>query len=123
MPFMKKYITEQCYWIMIETSLGDFFVPEEEVSNAVSDWCDVVEEEQYLPDEVSNTVKCDLLDFTDVLDTKEIYSVQREVGYGARLSAPGYLDCTEWSVFDTEQEAREYLDELTEYDEDEDEEV
>jgi hypothetical protein len=30
-------------------------------------------------------------------------------GFGARLSAPGYLDCTEWTVFDTEDEAREYL--------------
>ena len=30
-------------------------------------------------------------------------------GYGARLSAPGYLDCTDWAVFDTEDEAVEYL--------------
>jgi hypothetical protein len=41
-------------------------------------------------------------------------------GYGARLSAPGYLDCTEWNVFETEQEAREYLEEnYSEDDEDE----
>ena len=32
-----------------------------------------------------------------------------EVGYGARLSAPGYMDCTDWTVFDTEQEAIDYL--------------
>ena len=31
------------------------------------------------------------------------------VGYGARLSAPGYMDCTEWSVFDTVSEAEQYL--------------
>jgi len=31
-------------------------------------------------------------------------------GYGARFSAPGlYLDCTDWVVFDTEEEARKYL--------------
>jgi len=30
-------------------------------------------------------------------------------GYGARLSAPGYLDCTDWVIFDTEQEAIDYL--------------
>jgi hypothetical protein len=30
-------------------------------------------------------------------------------GWGARLSAPGYLDCTDWCVFDTEQEAVDYL--------------
>jgi len=31
-------------------------------------------------------------------------------GWGARLSAPGYLDCTDWCVFETEAEATEYLD-------------
>jgi hypothetical protein len=30
-------------------------------------------------------------------------------GWGARLSAPGYADCTEWAVHETEEEAREYL--------------
>ena len=34
---------------------------------------------------------------------------ERKQGYGARLSAPGYLDCTEWTVFATEDEARTYL--------------
>ena len=34
--------------------------------------------------------------------------------YGARLSASGYLDCTEWALFDTEREAVEYLLELAE---------
>jgi hypothetical protein len=45
-------------------------------------------------------------------------------GYGARLSAPGYLDCTEWTVFDTKEEAETFLDEMypdDEQDEPEDE--
>lgn len=25
------------------------------------------------------------------------------------MSAPGFLDCTEWSVFDTAEEAEQYL--------------
>lgn len=38
------------------------------------------------------------------------YAVESEVeGWGARLSAPGYLDCTEWLVCDTEAEARDEL--------------
>jgi hypothetical protein len=37
-------------------------------------------------------------------------------GYGVRLSAPGYLDCTEWEVFETEAEAEERGKELLEYD-------
>lgn len=48
-----------------------------------------------------------------------IASVKRITGYGARLSAPGYMDCTDWCVFETEKEAVEYLDEY--YPEDEEE--
>ena len=32
--------------------------------------------------------------------------------YFCRLSAPGYLDCTEWCGFATKKEAREYLRDL-----------
>jgi len=49
----------------------------------------------------------------------KVYSATIRTGVGARLSAPGYMDCTEWSVFDTEEEAQTYLDET--YPEDEDE--
>lgn len=39
--------------------------------------------------------------------------VVTESGWYARLSAPGYLDCTEWSgPFDTEEEAIEELKEM-----------
>jgi hypothetical protein len=47
-----------------------------------------------------------------------IHSVKIIRGWGARMSAPGYLDCTDWDVFDTEQEAIDYLKE--EYPESED---
>lgn len=38
--------------------------------------------------------------------------VSKIKGYGARLSASGYLDCTEWSVFKTKREAIEHLLEI-----------
>ena len=41
------------------------------------------------------------------------YSLELRTGkYGARMSAPGYLDCTDWTLFDTEEEAMEYLEEM-----------
>jgi hypothetical protein len=43
-------------------------------------------------------------------ENSEFWSLRVIGGYGARLSASGYLDCTEWSVFDTEREAREYIE-------------
>lgn len=36
----------------------------------------------------------------------EIYSAELVTGWAARLSAPGYMDCTDWSgVYDTAEEA------------------
>jgi len=35
--------------------------------------------------------------------------------YGVRWSAPGYMDATEWTVFDTEQEALDYIKEEEEF--------
>ena len=34
------------------------------------------------------------------------------VGFGVRESAPGYLDCTEWEVFETIEEAQARADEI-----------
>lgn len=38
--------------------------------------------------------------------------LEERTGYGARLSAPGYLDCTEYSVHATEREAWDALLEM-----------
>ncbi len=38
-------------------------------------------------------------------------SVKTVWGYGARLSAPGYLDATEWCVFSSLKKAKDYIDE------------
>jgi hypothetical protein len=50
-------------------------------------------------------------DVRDYTENNEAWSIEVRDGYGARLSAPGYMDCTPWSVFDTEDEARAYLHE------------
>jgi len=41
----------------------------------------------------------------------KIWTVETIKGYGARLSAPGYLDCAEWTVFKTVKEAEAFLEE------------
>lgn len=38
--------------------------------------------------------------------------VTRKGAYGARMSAPGYMDCTDWMVFKTLKEARAALNEM-----------
>ena len=49
----------------------------------------------------------------------DVTSIQLVEGYGARLSAPGYMDSTSWTVFKTRDEAEEFLRE--EYDVEEEE--
>jgi len=43
---------------------------------------------------------------------RDIISFEIKTGFGAMLSAPGYLDSTNWNVFDTVEEALKYLEEL-----------
>lgn len=44
------------------------------------------------------------------LDSDEL--IVAEDGWLARLSAPGYLDCTPWTVHASEREAHEHLEEM-----------
>src|SRR5262245_42806622 len=46
----------------------------------------------------------------DYCENTTAWVIAKVRGWGARLSAQGYLDCTEWVVFDTEAEAQEYLE-------------
>lgn len=41
-----------------------------------------------------------------------VHSVTLRKGWLARMSAPGYMDATDWMIFDTEEEANEELDRL-----------
>lgn len=43
------------------------------------------------------------------LDEEQLCEVKE--GWLARMTAPGYLDCTAWSAFKTAEEANEFLDE------------
>jgi hypothetical protein len=113
MPFMQQQITRKLTWLEVETSQGIDFLDASDFgfqwsSLAVKPWGDQDESEQEGFEEA-------LEDYVN----GEVYSVTLRVGYGARLSAPGYMDCTEWAVFDTKEEAQAYLDET--YPEDEDE--
>lgn len=105
MPFMQRQITGKQNWLKVETTQGTDFIPEELVSGVSN--CDA--------DNVDNMP----LWFNAVQQYTEGAPQEWEwiEGYGTRLSAPGYLDCTEWAVFDTPEQAQAYLDEY--YPEDE----
>jgi len=64
----------------------------------------------------------------DVYSIDEITSMRNTLGehgqpVGCRLSAAGYMDCTDWTIFATEHEAREYIEEVYDVDADTGEEL
>jgi hypothetical protein len=111
MAFMQHQITAKCNWLKVETSQGTEFVAGNLVTVRDSE-----PKTHPLSKAKREEYKKAIWEFTE----GEPESWENVQGYGARLSAPGYMDCTEWSVFDTYGEAREYLME-TYGDEDEDE--
>ncbi len=47
-----------------------------------------------------------------LLVTQEDESIECEEGFVARMSAPGYLDCTSWSAHKSEAEAVAFLERM-----------
>ena len=89
MNFMEPEITENISWWEIETTDGTYFV----------EWIDC-------PD--PHGLKDFIPSFCNSWEYKQIK------GYGARFNASGYLDCTDWQVFDTLKEAEKYIQEQLE---------
>jgi len=114
--FMQRQVTGNENWLQVETTQGTEFVRIADTSLFVrnSD-CP----SQPLTDDEREATIDNIRDYVE--DTPK--SKQNIKGYGARLSAPGYLDCTPFVVFDTQEEAEQYLtDEYPEDGEPEDDE-
>lgn len=88
MAFMERQVVHGD-WLRVETDNGTEFIPADLADK--DDWDDIA---QYIEG-----------------DVESIEDVEGVTGWGARMTAPGYLDCTPWSVFDTKQEAEDYLTE------------
>lgn len=90
-------------WYAIETTNGTEFIP--------ADLADLgLEADTILSkdDEGFVDAAASIRDYV----TGDPLEITLRTGYGARLSMPGYMDCTEWSVFDTEDEAAAWLTEM-----------
>jgi hypothetical protein len=101
MAFMQRQITGRQNWLRVETTHGTEFV------NVFDTGLDLPASSN-LADGVTEDNSSDVQRYCE----GKVQSWENIEGYGARLSAPGYLDCTEWNVYDTEQEAREALEEM-----------
>jgi len=97
-------------WVSVDGPMGGESTPAEYID------LDEVAELQKEIDE-KGEVSLEGTSLNDYFENRSAYEIEVSKGYGARLSAPGYMDATGWSVFDTEAEAREYLMETYDLDE------
>jgi len=93
MSFMQKQVLKSLYFA-VETDCGTEVVPHYVIGRT----CGTAAEA------FADYVEGEILDPEEVVECRE--------GWICRLSAPGYMDCTDWSAFDTEDECHEYLDEF-----------
>ena len=92
MSFMQPQI-EFAQYFEVDTTHGTFIVPADVVGSTMS----------AAPEAFADYVEGEVFG-DDPIEVKE--------GWLARLSAPGYMDCTDWSVFKTEEEAVQGLKDL-----------
>lgn len=111
MAFMQQQITDKRIWIEIGGNNGLTFVP-----------MDVLTKDEFnlVTLTTSNVSMHELNNVFGKYYEGTVRRINLKVGFGVRLSAPGYMDCTDWCVFDTVEEAQAYLDETYPEDEDED---
>lgn len=100
MSFMQREIYAGDYF-RVNTSHGTEFVPADVVGNK--------------PDNVHVS---ELRDYLSGKPDDEDETIEVETGWLARMSAPGYLDCTDWGAYETEQDAEDALTEMFGDDED-----
>lgn len=117
MSFMRAEITDNEQWLLVETEcdttllpLRDYGLSEEDVRRMSAELEDGVSAND--PKDAATgefALPAALRDFVygRYLRALELFS-----GYGVRASAPGYLDCTEWNLFETAEEADEAYKEL-----------
>jgi hypothetical protein len=99
MAFMQPEIL-LAIWVQIDGSHGITFLPGEvdsDLARALG--------EKHISDERMN----ELVEEAAPYYEGSIDSLEVVFGYGARMQAPGYMDCTEWSVFSTRTQAEAYL--------------
>lgn len=101
--FMNAEITEEQNWYSIDGTCGGTHVPAD-VVGTLEGLANIGDEITDDPPEFPASLRA-LADYYE----GEIQSVELIKGFGARLSASGYLDCTDWMVCDTVDEAKEAL--------------
>lgn len=97
MPFMDAVLTGKCEWAEIVTDNGTWFLPADMANFR------------------GREGRKNAVPYVD----GKIQSIRILKGYGVRLSADGYMDCTEWDFYSNLRDAKRAHRELMEECEDE----
>ena len=100
MSFMQPQVTDRMDWIELETSAGTFFFPANEVGTPDAWQGSHVDEDDGVVWQNVSVFYAEYVEPGARLESAEITT-----GFGARLSAPGYMDRTDWTVHETAAEA------------------
>ena len=112
MSFMKPEIVHGL-WLRVDTQNGTWWVPEDLVGPVFLKQDVSYEVDWYNLEEDSNlrALIIDLEDYVEA-DRTEIYELTLVEGWGGRMSAPGFLDCTEWVVLPDREDVEAVLEDM-----------
>ena len=94
--FMEPEITDKMYWLEVNGSWCNEYIPED-----IFD-CEITQLKEYIKNCEWEKLHDLIKDYTE---NTEIWEAKFICGYGVRSSAPGYMDCTSWTVYTNKKEA------------------
>jgi len=103
--FMQPNI-EEGDWVIVNGNYGGEVIPADLV-----DMAEIQKMQKSLERGPLDFVELPGTDLQQYTQNDELYEIEVKHGFGARLSAPGYMDATDWDFFETEEEAMAYLEE------------
>lgn len=112
MSFMQPELVHGL-WLRVDTMNGTWWVPEDLVGPTFLKQYVAYEVEWDSLEEDSNlkALVYDLEDYVEA-DRTEIYELTLVEGWGGRMSAPGYTDCTEWTVLPEREDVEAVLEDM-----------
>ena len=111
MSFMHPEATSKVEWLKVDGN-GIEYIPEDVVDTRRIKKLLKIEDAEALDMVIETIIWPMIRDYVTVNNPAEIDSLEVIKGYGVRLSAPGYLDCTDWEVYGSLWEANNRAREL-----------
>lgn len=108
MSFMQPEIVKQGFYI-VDGPCCTEHIPDDVASLPDYDEWDQLDNQADYDDQDDWYLKACHDALKDYTSNNKFYIIEHKQGYGARMSAPGYLDCTEWTFCDTLEESIEEL--------------